>query len=279
MKILLVSFLSLFVAQCSKISQELLTMANGVGTVTTTPTAPQLTNSEVISGLKEALQVGIKNAVNQSAVLDGFLGNAQIRLPFPPDALKVKEKALQLGMNNQVEQFETTLNRAAEEAVKEALPIFTQAILNMSVQDGFAILKGGNGAATAFLKNQTSQQLYNAFLPKVKEATSKVSLTAKWTPLMNKYNQAMALTGGEKINPDLDAFVTQRAIDGLFLMVQQEEDNIRVNPAARVTDLLVKVFGSLWLTLFHPDRCSFQQQNWFLTQTELFIISGCNPTN
>jgi hypothetical protein len=106
-------------------------------------------------------------------------------------------------------------------------------------------LKCVNGADTSFHKNQTSQQLYNAFLPKVKEATSKVSLTAKWTPLMNKYNQAMALTGGEKINPDLDAFVTQRAIDGLFLMVQQEEDKIRVNPAARVTDLLVKVFGSL----------------------------------
>ena len=131
---------------------------------------PALSNEEVISGLKEALQVGIKNSVSKSSALDGFLGNPQIRLPFPPDALKVKEKALQLGMNNQVEQFETTLNRAAEEAVKEALPIFTQAILNMSVQDGFAILKGGNGAATNFLKNQTSQQLYNAFLPKVKEA-------------------------------------------------------------------------------------------------------------
>ncbi|MFM7007575.1 MAG: DUF4197 domain-containing protein [Flavobacteriales bacterium] len=206
---------------------------------------PALSNEEVISGLKEALQVGIKNSVTQSSALDGFLGNPQIRLPFPPDALKVKEKALQLGMNNQVEQFETTLNRAAEEAVKEALPIFTQAILNMSVQDGFAILKGGNGAATNFLKNQTSQQLYNAFLPKVKEATAKVSLTAKWTPLMTKYNQAMALTGGEKINPDLDAFVTERAIAGLFTLVQQEEDKIRQNPAARVTDLLAKVFGSL----------------------------------
>ncbi|MDP4723078.1 MAG: DUF4197 domain-containing protein, partial [Crocinitomicaceae bacterium] len=134
MKILLISFLSLFVAQCSKISLELMSMASGVTSATAPPTAPQLTNAEVISGLKEALQVGIKNAVNQSAVVDGFLGNAQIRLPFPPDALKVKEKALQLGMNNQVEQFETTLNRAAEEAVKEALPIFTQAILNMSVQ-------------------------------------------------------------------------------------------------------------------------------------------------
>jgi hypothetical protein len=206
---------------------------------------PSLSNEEVVAGLREALQVGIKNSVNKSSALDVFLGNAQIRLPFPPDALKVKEKALQLGMTNQVEQFETTLNRAAEEAVKEALPIFTQAILNMSVQDGFAILKGGNGAATTFLKNQTSQQLYNAFLPKVKEATAKVSLTAKWTPLMTKYNQAMALTGGEKINPDLDAFVTQRAIEGLFILVQQEEDKIRMNPAARITDLLAKVFGSI----------------------------------
>jgi hypothetical protein len=206
---------------------------------------PSLTNDEVVAGLREALQVGIKNSVNQSSALDGFLGNAQIRLPFPPDALKVKEKALQLGMSNQVEQFETTLNRAAEEAVKEALPIFTQAILNMSVQDGFAILKGGNGAATNYLKNQTSQQLYNAFLPKVKEATAKVSLTAKWTPLMTKYNQAMTLTGGEKINPDLDAFVTQRAIEGLFTLVQQEENKIRQNPAARISDLLIKVFGSL----------------------------------
>lgn len=206
---------------------------------------PSLTNDEVVAGLREALQIGIKNAVNQSSALDGFLENTQIRLPFPPDALKVKDKALQLGMANQVAQFETTLNRAAEEAVKEALPIFTQAILNMSVNDGFAVLKGGNGAASTFLKNQTSQELYNAFLPKVKEATAKVSLTAKWTPLMTKYNQAMALTGGEKINPDLDAFVTQRAIAGLFILVQQEEDKIRQNPAARVNDLLMKVFGSL----------------------------------
>lgn len=206
---------------------------------------PSLTNDEVVAGLREALQIGIKNAVNQSSVPDGFLGNTQIRLPFPPDALKVKDKALQLGMANQVAKFETTLNRAAEEAVKEALPIFTQAILNMSVSDGFAVLKGGNGAATTFLKNQTNQALYTAFLPKVKEATVKVSLTAQWNPLITKYNQAMALTGGEKINPDLDAFVTERAIAGLFTLVQQEEDKIRQIPAARVNDLLMKVFGSL----------------------------------
>jgi hypothetical protein len=206
---------------------------------------PSLTNDEVVAGLREALQIAIKNAVNQSSALDGFLGNIQIRLPFPPDALKVKDKALQLGMANQVAKFETTLNRAAEEAVKEALPIFMQAIRTMTVTDGFSVLKGGNGAATTFLKNQTRQELYTAFLPKVKEATAKVSLTAQWNPLMNKYNQAMTLTGGEKINPDLDAFVTERAIAGLFTLIQQEEDKIRQNPAARVNDLLMKVFGSL----------------------------------
>ncbi len=94
---------------------------------TPTPVKPQLTNDEVIKGLKEALTVGIKNAVDSSAVLDGFLKNPEIRLPFPPDAMKVKEKALNLGMQGQVEKFETTLNRAAEEAVKEALPIFKNA--------------------------------------------------------------------------------------------------------------------------------------------------------
>jgi len=248
MKNILTPFALVLILTQSSCAQKLQQLAKDVQIKVPTQVVnqtPQLTNEEVISGLREALQVGIKNAVNKSAVLDGFLGNPEIRLPFPPDAIKVREKALQLGMNSQVEKFETTLNRAAEEAVKEALPIFTQAILTMSVQDGFAILKGGNGAATRFLQEQTSQQLYNAFLPKVKDATAKVSLTAYWTPLINKYNAAVALTGGERINSDLDAFVTQRAIEGLFKLVQQEEDKIRANPAARVTDLLAKVFGSL----------------------------------
>ena len=140
----------------------------------TTPTKPQLTNDEVIKGLKEALTVGIKNSVDSSSVLDGFLKNPDIRLPFPPDAIKVKEKAINLGMQGQVDKFETTLNRAAEEAVKEALPIFKNAILNMSIQDGFAIWKGGNGAPTKFFKDKTSDSLAVAFLPKVKNATSKV---------------------------------------------------------------------------------------------------------
>ena len=214
--------------------------------IPTIPAAkPQLSNEEVISGLKEALQLGIEKAVNKSSLIDGFLGNPQIRLPFPPDAIKVKEKALQLGLTAEVEKFETTLNRAAEEAVKEALPIFKEAILQLSVQDGFKILNGGQGAATTFLKQQTQNALYNAFLPKVKAATSKVGLTAYWNPLITKYNTAAKLTGGQQLNPDLDAYITQRAIEGLFVLVAQEEDQIRANPAARVSDLLAKVFGSV----------------------------------
>jgi hypothetical protein len=207
--------------------------------------APKLSNDEVISGLKEALNVGIKNSVSLTSVTDGFLKNTNIRLPFPPDAQKVKDKALELKLDGQVEKFETTLNRAAEEATKEALPIFKDAILNMSVQDGFAILNGGDGAATKFLKDQTTSKLVTAFSPKVKEATSKVKLTEYWNPIISKYNNAMTLTGGQKLNPDLDAYITQKAIEGLFYMVEKEENKIRKDPAARVTDILVKVFGSL----------------------------------
>lgn len=209
------------------------------------PSKIDLTNEEVISGLKEALNVGIKNAVNLSSVTDGFLMNDMIRLPFPPDAIKVREKALNLGLSKQVATFEETMNRAAEEATKKALPIFVDAIKNMSVSDGFSILKGGDGAATKFLKTQTSNQLVIAFAPVVKEATTKVQLTAYWNPIITRYNSAMTLSGGQKLNPDLDAYITQKAIDGLFYLVETEENKIRKDPIARVSDILVKVFGSL----------------------------------
>ena len=210
------------------------------------PSKIDLTNEEVISGLKEALNVGIKNAVNLSSVTDGFLKNDVIRLPFPPDAIKVREKAINFGLSKQVTTFEETLNRAAEEATKKALPIFVNAIKNMSVSDGFSILKGGDGAATKFLKSQTSNQLVIAFAPVVKEATTKVQLTAYWNPIITRYNSAMTLSGGQKLDPDLDAYITQKAIDGLFYLVETEENKIRKDPLARVSDILVKVFGSLF---------------------------------
>jgi hypothetical protein len=210
-----------------------------------TEEAPALTNTEVIAGLREALNVGIDNSVKSTSVVDGFLKNSDIRLPFPPDAEKVKQKALDLGLDGQVEKFETTLNRAAEEASKEAGPIFVDAIKNMTVQDGFEILNGGNGAATKYLKEQTQNKLKAAFLPKVKDAIAKVELTNYWNPLITKYNTAMTITGGQKLNPDLDEFVTDKAIEGLFYMVEKEENKIRLDPVARITDLLSRVFGSL----------------------------------
>ena len=180
-----------------------------------------------------------------SLIVKEFLGNSEIRLPFPPDAIKVKEKALSWGLDEQVTKIETTLNRAAEEATKEALPIFKDAILNMSIQDGFAILNGGNGAATKYLKTNTKEKLAVAFGPKVQAAIEKVKLTDYWNPVATKYNQAMAISGGQKVETDLNKYVTDRAIEGLFLMVEKEENKIRLDPAARVTDLLSKVFGSI----------------------------------
>jgi len=207
--------------------------------------APKLTNQEVVSGLKEALTVGIKNAVDVTSVTDGFLGNQEIKLPFPPSAERMKEKALEWGLESQVDKIVTTLNRAAEDAAKEATPIFIDAIKNMSVQDGFAILNDGEGAATDFLRKRTKDQLIEAFSPKVQESIEEVKLTEYWNPVMTKYNQAVKFTGGEPVNTDLNAYVTEKAIEGLFVMVEKEENKIRKDPAARVTDLLSKVFGSV----------------------------------
>ena len=211
----------------------------------TSTSTPALSNGEVVSGLKEALQIGIKNSVNLTSVTDGFFKNSAIKLPFPEDAIKVKQKAIDLGMGSQVEKFELTLNRAAEDATKAALPIFADAITNMTIQDGFKILNGGDGAATKYLRDNTTAKLTAAFAPKVAESINKVKMTEYWNPIITKYNSVMAITGGQKMNPDLNAYVTERAITGLFKLVEQEENKIRKDPMARVTDILVKVFGSI----------------------------------
>lgn len=225
-------------------------MNDVAGVLVDTPggtSTPALTNGEVISGLKEALNVGIKNSVNLTSVTDGFWKNDAIKLPFPQDAMRVKEKALEWGLDGQVEKFEVTLNRAAEEATKEALPIFKNAILNMSISDGFAILNGGEGAATNFLREKTTAELVQAFAPKVKTAIATVKLTDYWEPIVSKYNTFAnsPFSNAQPVNPDLNEYVTERAIAGLFHMVEQEENKIRKDPAARVSDILVKVFGSI----------------------------------
>ena len=240
--------LCLFICNCSsqinlnKISDK---VKDQIDKTKTENTSNPLTNDEVIKGLKEALSRGIEKGANQASSLDGFLKNDIIRLPFPPDAEKVKEKALKLGLDNKVKEFEEVLNRSAEEAAKEAAPIFLTAIKNMSVQDGFSILKGSDNAATNYLKEETSTQLYNAFYPKVEAAIENVKLTSYWDPLAKTYNKTTRLTGAEPINTDLKKYVTQRAISGLFVLIENEEKKIRKDPIARASELLKKVFGSL----------------------------------
>jgi uncharacterized protein DUF4197 len=201
-----------------------------------------LSNDEVISGLKEALSIGSKNAANLASKVDGYYKNPRIKIPFPPDAQKVKDTAEKLGLQSQVEKFVTTLNRAAEEAAKQAAPIFLDAVKGLTIEDGFKILNGPNDAATSYLKSKTSAPLKTKFMPIVHSAVEKVQVTKYWKPLVSKYNLVPGVT---PVNPDLDAYVTDRAISGLFKLVASEEKKIRTNPTARVTDLLKKVFGSV----------------------------------
>lgn len=209
-------------------------------TGTTSGNPNTLSNDEVINGLREALTVGTNQSTTLASKLDGFYKNPSIFIPFPPEAQKVKEYATKVGMSAQVTKFEMTLNRAAEEAAKSAAPIFVNAIKGMSITDGFTILKGADNAATVYLKDKTNADLVKLFSPIVKTAINKVQLTKYWAPIVTSYNKVPMV---QKQNPDLTAYVTDRAIQGLFKLIADEELKIRKNPAARVSDLLKKVFG------------------------------------
>lgn len=202
-----------------------------------------ITNADVIAGLKEALDKGAEQSVATASVTDGFWKNDLLRIPFPPEAEKMKTTLNNIGLSAQVQQFELTMNRAAESASKEAVPIFLAAIRDMTVSDGFAILKGGDHAATDYLKQKTTSELFATFKPIVEKATQEVALTSYWTPLASAYNKGTLFTGGQAVDPDLDAYVTQKAIDGLFILIAAEELKIRQDPMARTSDLLRRVFG------------------------------------
>lgn len=204
-------------------------------------TGTNLSNTEIVNGLKQALEIGSNNAGNQLSVLNGYFGNQLIKILMPPEARKVESTLRSIGMGAEVDKAIMAMNRAAEDAAKKAAPIFVNAIRNISIQDGVSILKGGNGAATNFLKGRTTQELTNAFRPIIESSLAKVNATKYWSQVFTIYNRLP--TTANKINPDLTGYVTERALSGLFVTVEQEENKIRQNPAARVTDLLRKVFG------------------------------------
>ena len=215
---------------------------NAMNTGTGTPAANPLTNDEVISGLRDALTVGTNNSSAFASKVDGFYKNPKLFIPFPPEAQKVKDWAIKLKMEAQLDKFVETLNRSAEEAAKDAAPVFVNAIKGMSIGDGFAILKGADNAATQYLKDKTTAELRVKFTPVVQNAINKVEVTKYWNPIINNYNKVPFV---EKQNPDLTAYVTDRAMEGLFKLIADEELKIRKDPVARVTDILKRVFGSL----------------------------------
>jgi hypothetical protein len=199
-----------------------------------------LSNDEIISGLKEALNLGTSKASGNASKTDGFYKNPLIFIPFPPEVAMVEKKARQIGLGAQADSFIKSMNRAAESASKEAAPVFLNAIKQMTITDGLTILKGGETAATDFLKNKTTAELTAKFSPIVKKAIAQAQVTKYWKPVINGYNKIPGVT---KRNPNLDQYITERTIQGLFKLIAQEETKIRKDPAARVSEILKRVFG------------------------------------
>jgi hypothetical protein len=200
-----------------------------------------LSTEEVALGLKEALTNGVSKGSDLVSQIDGYFKNPEIKIPFPPEVKQVESRLRQIGLGGEVDKFVLTLNRGAEDAAKEAKPIFVEAVRQMTIQDAWSILKGEQDAATQYLKKSTSALLKEKFKPIIQNSLNKVNATKYYGDLVNSYNRIPMV---QKVNPDLDEYATDRAIEGLFVMIAKEEKNIRENPLARTSELLKKVFGS-----------------------------------
>ncbi|MCE7993200.1 MAG: DUF4197 domain-containing protein [Roseivirga sp.] len=199
------------------------------------------TKEEAANGLKEALIQGTSKGVDLLSVTDGYLKNPEIKIPFPQEAQNVEKKLRGIGLDKQVDEAIESLNRAAEKAAVEAKDIFVGAIKGLTITDAINIVKGDKTAATQFLQRETTTSLNAKFSPIIDGSLQEVGATKHWGTVMNSYNKIPFV---KKVNPDLTAYVTEKAIEGLFVMIAKEELNIRENPAARATDLLKKVFGN-----------------------------------
>jgi Protein of unknown function (DUF4197) len=208
--------------------------------VTTAPAG--LSESDIIAGLKEALSVGTGNAVTTLNKTDGYFGDALVKVLFPPDAQRAADKLRQLGMGNVVDDFVLTLNRSAEKAALEAKPIFVDAVKAMTFTDARNILNGPENGATEFFKAKTTPALTEKFTPVISNALNTCNATKHWTTITTTYNKIPLVN---PVETDLVKYTTGKALEGLFMKLQDEEKKIRTNPAARVSDLLQKVFGSV----------------------------------
>ncbi len=207
-----------------------------------------LTEAEIIQGLKEALKVGTDNTVTQTNQLNGYFGNPLIKIPWPEEAAGAYNY-----INNNLtvlrpilDEVVLLMNRGAEEASAKAKPIFIDAIMNMTIQDARNILNGNDNAATQYLHDRTYHSLRNAFRPDIHAALESVGAASAWSSITSVYNPIATITPGiNPINTDLADYTTAKALDGLFLLIEAEEKKIRTDPAARINDILRRVFGTL----------------------------------
>jgi hypothetical protein len=202
-----------------------------------------ISENEAGQGIKEALTQGVANAVLNLNKTDGFFGSDVYKMFLPPDAQKIEKTLRSAGMGAQVDKAILAINRGAEDAVAFAKPIFVDAIKEMTLTDALNIVRGNKDAATQYFKQKTSEKLMAAFTPSVKSSLDKVEATKYYTDIVTTYNKFP--TTFKKVNPDLPSYVVSKAVDALFDQVAKEEANIRANPAARATDILKKVFGSV----------------------------------
>ena len=208
--------------------------------VITPASQESLNESTIASGLKEALSLGTAKAVSSVGKMDGYFGNEAIKLLMPEKIRTVADTLKRFGFQDQVDEFVLSMNRAAEHAAPQARSYFVEAIQEMTFEDAKKILKGKDTAATDYFKAKMHDKLYAAFEPSVSSSMNQVDVTRAYKNMMAKYS-AVPFVKTESL--DLDHYVTEKSLDGLFYMVGQEEKKIRSDPAARATDLLKKVFG------------------------------------
>lgn len=239
-KIKIIILLSLMAISTSSFAQfgKLLDKAKAAATGNTS----NLNSVDIATALKQALEQGTAKSADILSQEDGFFGNPAIKILFPPEAQKAEATLRRLGLNKMCDDAILSFNRAAEDAAKEAKPIFIAAIKKMTVNDAKSILTGSNDAATTYFKKTTTDSLTKVFEPIIQKSMDKVGATKYYTDVAERYNKVPFVS---KLNPDLKAYVTQKAIDGLFTEVAQEELKIRENPAFRTTDLMKKVFSSV----------------------------------
>jgi uncharacterized protein DUF4197 len=201
-----------------------------------------LSKADIVSGLKEALIKGSQSAVSTLGKEDGFFAHPKLKIPMPEKLQTVETALRKLKQDKIADEFVLSMNRAAEKAVPKAMTIFSSAIKTMSIEDAYGILQGPDNAATEYLKKTSGSQLHQQFLPIVKQATSNVGVTENYKALIDNLGMMSKLIDVESL--DVDKYVTDKAVSGLFNLVANEEKLIRADPAARTTDLLKKVFSS-----------------------------------